>query len=51
MKQCKRCNTNKSTVYESRIIDGVVNRRRQCIDCSFKWKTVEVEYWEWMNGR
>ena len=53
-KMCKRCGSIDSHIYESRQMsddngDVYVTRRRKCKHCGFKWKTVEVEYWELMK--
>ena len=54
-KVCAKCGCNDTKVYESRSmyvedIDAVCYiRRRRCKNCGFKWKTVEVEYWELMK--
>ena len=49
MKNCKRCGSAKSQVTEVRIHDALPIRRRKCLECGYKWKTVEVEYWDYMN--
>lgn len=49
MKHCKRCHSANSQVTETRIHDAIPIRRRTCNDCGYKWKTVEIEYWEYMN--
>lgn len=48
MKSCKRCGSLKSHVTEVRIHNALPTRRRTCTDCGFKWKTVEIDYFEYM---
>lgn len=43
MKKCSKCGSSNSNVTETRIKpDGSIQRRRSCLDCGFKWITVEV---------
>lgn len=49
MKHCKRCGSTNSNVTEVRIHDALPVRRRRCLQCGFRWKTVEMDYWEYMH--
>lgn len=49
MKNCKRCGSPRSMVTETRIHDALPIRRRTCLDCNYKWKTIELEYWEYVD--
>lgn len=43
VRMCPECGYDKSKVYDVRDqIDGVVLRRRRCLSCGCKWRTVEV---------
>ena len=47
VKVCSRCGAD-SEVTESRVKpDGTVRRRRQCVECGFKWTTIEVYSYEY----
>ena len=47
MKRCSKCGSMNTTIYESRIRpDGYVRRRRSCLECGFKWTTIEVYSYE-----
>lgn len=49
MKKCIRCGSTNTKVYESRVEDGYVVRRRECSDCGCRYKTIEVDYWDYTN--
>ena len=38
---CPRCDGQNSRVYDSRTIDGGIRRRRECLECGFRWITRE----------
>lgn len=38
---CPRCESHRHGVYDSRGIDGVVMRLRQCVDCGARFRTKE----------
>ena len=40
---CRKCGCEKSHVFDSRDIDDLLKRRRECLKCGFRWSTVEVE--------
>lgn len=53
-KMCKKCGSTDSNVYESRQMMDYnnhvyVTRRRKCNNCGYKWKTVEIHYWDYIN--
>jgi len=50
MKHCKRCRSD-SIIYDSRIKNGAVIRRRKCKECSHKWMTIEVDLWLYMGEK
>ena len=39
---CPVCG-GRTIVYDSRPTDDIINRRRKCIDCEYRFSTVEVE--------
>ncbi len=39
--RCPHCNYNDSKVVDSRNVDGSIRRRRQCLDCGFRFTTYE----------
>lgn len=41
---CGKCKQSRNHVIESRIHSGLRVRTRQCV-CGFKWKTVEINSW------
>lgn len=46
---CGKCKQlNKSNIIDSRINDDLRIRTRQCI-CGFKWKTVEIDCWTYIQ--
>lgn len=46
---CPRCGNEQTYIYDSRKgKDGTYYRRRKC-DCGFKWLTVEVDYYDYLN--
>lgn len=46
---CGKCKQfNKSHIIDSRINDDLRIRTRQCI-CGFKWKTVEIDSWTYIQ--
>lgn len=46
-RMCPRCGS-KSIVYDVRDRDGGVTlRSRRCVQCNYKWQTVELERWEY----
>jgi transcriptional regulator NrdR family protein len=49
MKYCKKCGGD-SYIYDSRPdSSGCVIRSRKCEKCGHKWRTIEVEYWNYKN--
>ena len=49
MKYCKKCGSE-SKVQESRPnVDGYMVRLRRCKECNFRWQTIEVDYWDYVN--
>ena len=48
MKYCKNCGGN-SHIYDSRLKNETIIRRRICKQCRRKWMTIEVDYWEYMR--
>ena len=38
---CSKCNSSKNKVLESRKVDVCIRRRRECLDCSFRFSTQE----------
>lgn len=41
---CRRCGNAKSRVFDVRITkNDLLERRRECLDCGFRWSTIEVE--------
>lgn len=46
MKYCPKCKSD-SYIYDSRIKDGMVIRRRICQKCKHKWMTIEINYWDY----
>ena len=54
VKMCKKCGSINTHIYESRQQhnedgDVYVMRRRLCHDWGFRWKTIEVDYWDYMH--
>ena len=47
--QCKRCGSLQSKVIDRRYRQksGRVIRRRECLECGYKWNTVEVYEEDW----
>lgn len=46
---CKKCGSERSEVYETRLVQAYAwrrIRRRRCIDCGARWVTVEVHMWD-----
>ncbi len=41
-RRCPTCGHPKSTVMDSREGPGELKRRRQCLECGFRWTTVET---------
>lgn len=39
--QCPHCGYEDSKVTDSRTVNGIVRRRRQCLDCAFRFTTFE----------
>ena len=46
MKFCPKCNAD-SFIYDSRIKENKVIRRRKCEKCGHKWMTIEINYWDY----
>lgn len=47
--QCRRCGSLQTEVIDRRYrkkVDRVI-RRRKCLECGYKWNTVEVYDWDW----
>ena len=40
---CRRCGYEKSRVFDSRNDNDLLKRRRECLNCGFRWSTVEIE--------
>lgn len=45
---CLKCKQGKNHVIDSRIHNELRIRTRQCV-CGFKWKTVEIDSWTYIN--
>ena len=40
---CRKCSADPSKVYDIRIsADDIVTRRRECLECGYRWVTVEI---------
>ena len=50
MKYCKNCGGN-SRIYDSRLKNETIIRRRICKQCKRKWMTIEIDYWEYMKQK
>lgn len=44
--RCPECNISSTSVYDSRPEGDIVYRRRKCLRCGHKWRTVERFYQE-----
>lgn len=45
---CKRCGSDKTKVYDSRVRDDEIKQRyRKCLVCGFRWITVEIDRLAW----
>lgn len=44
---CPNCTSHISRVVASRLIEGLVRRRRECVGCESRWSTVEVDRETW----
>ena len=43
-RKCRRCGNEKSHVFGVRITkNDLLERRRECLNCGFRWLTIEVE--------
>lgn len=48
--KCKKCNTDAYVkIIDSRKKYGTKIRYRQCMKCKRKWKTIEIDYWEYVQ--
>ena len=48
--KCRNCNTDAFVhIVDSRKKDGKQARCRQCMKCKLKWKTIEIDYWEYVQ--
>ena len=45
---CIKCKQSRNSVLESRIQNELRIRTRQCA-CGFKWKTVEIDCWTYIQ--
>lgn len=50
-KICEKCGSGDSHIYDTRVKDGYVIRRRMCMKCGKKWMTIEVDYYSAMEGK
>lgn len=39
---CEKCE-GKSYVVESRSVGSTVRRRRACVNCNWRWRTIEID--------
>lgn len=39
---CPTCKHSNNEVYDSRQLKGLTHRRRKCLNCPARWKTIEV---------
>ena len=46
---CRRCGYEKSRVFDSRNDNDLLKRRRECLNCGFRWSTVEIEEFTFDN--
>lgn len=43
--KCIDCESNNVRIIDTRKrSDGTVKRRKKCVNCGFRWTTVEIEY-------
>ena len=43
-RKCRRCGNAKSHVFGVRITkNDLLERKRECLNCGFRWSTIEVE--------
>jgi len=41
---CRKCGAEPGRAYDTRIsADDIVTRRRECLECGYRWVTVEID--------
>lgn len=48
---CPRCDSYQVKVTDSRPADNMVRRRRKCMDCNFRFMTIEIDHAEYERLR
>lgn len=48
---CPTCHGDKSHVTRTARSDVAIDRDRQCVECGFRWRTVEWSHADWDRAR